>query len=172
MEIKDDEAPKRPPAKVPFNPWATPTRRHLNISNENGASAGHSTTISTKNPPVPISAKYRCAWPTIRPLPLRWPRTTFPASVNPSPSIFLRDVDEILERHNVNSDTALPTLLIISPWSERLRGIWESITEAIAKSTSPGTEIQVEMIAPELYRHISSPIAPRGGKENPGPYPK
>ncbi|KAF5631333.1 hypothetical protein F25303_9705 [Fusarium sp. NRRL 25303] len=170
MENKDDEAPKRSSGKVPFATWATPTRRHLNISNDSGSSAGHSTPISTKSPVVPISAKYRCAWPTLRPLPLQWSRTKFPAHVNPSPSIFLKDVSEILKRHNVDSketsvdfhmreqqgfpSTALPTLLIISPWSESLRGTWKSITEAIAKSTNPGTEIQVEMIAPELYEDI------------------
>ncbi|KAF5980743.1 hypothetical protein FCOIX_4647 [Fusarium coicis] len=169
MENKDDEAPKQPSAKVPFNPWATPSRRQQNISNESGASAGHSTTISTKNPPIPFSARYRCASPTPRPLPLQRSRTKFPASVDPSPSIFSRDVDEILKRRNVTSETrvefemreqqgfpgtALPTLLVISPWSERVRGIWKSVTEDIAKSISPSTEIQVEIIAPELYERV------------------
>jgi hypothetical protein len=27
IENKDDEAPKQPSAKVPLNPWATPSRR-------------------------------------------------------------------------------------------------------------------------------------------------
>jgi hypothetical protein len=169
MENKDNEGPKRPSDKVPFNPWATPTRRQQNISNESGASAGHSITISTKNPPIPISAKYRCAWPTLRPLPLQLSRTKFPARVNPSPSIFLKDVDQILKRHEVISETrvefemreqqgfpgtALPTLLVMSPWSERVRGVWKAVTEDIAKTISPGLGIQVEMIAPELYEHI------------------
>ncbi|KAF5670735.1 serine threonine kinase [Fusarium circinatum] len=139
---------------------ATPTRCHLNISNESGASAGHSTTTSNKNPPVAISARYRCAWPTLRPLPLQWSRTKFPAHVNPDPSIFENGVYEILERHNIDSGestvelymreqqgfpiTALPTVLVTSPWSEALRGTWKSITEAIAKSTSPDTGIQGE----------------------------
>ncbi|KAF5232125.1 hypothetical protein FANTH_13122 [Fusarium anthophilum] len=110
---------------------ATPTRRQLNISNESGASAGHSTTTSNKNPSVAISARYRCAWPTLRPLPLQWSRTKFPAHVNPDPSIFENGVYEILKRHNIDSGettvelymreqqgfpiTALPTLLVISP---------------------------------------------------------
>ncbi|KAF5695394.1 hypothetical protein FDENT_477 [Fusarium denticulatum] len=102
MENKDDEAPKRPSDKVPFNPWATPTCRHQNISNESGSSTGHSTTTSNKNPPVAISARYRCSWPTLHPLPLRWSRTKFPAHVNPSPSIFENGVYEILKHHNTD----------------------------------------------------------------------
>ncbi|KAF5585056.1 hypothetical protein FPANT_7637 [Fusarium pseudoanthophilum] len=165
MENKGDEARKPPSDKVPFNPWATPTRRHQNLSNESGASAGHSTTISTKNPPVPISAKYRCAWPTLRPLPLQLSRTKFPARVNPSPSLFLKDVDQILKRHKVVSETrvefemreqqgfpgtALPTLLVISPWSKRVRGVWKAVTEDIAKTISPGLGIQERKKAQDL----------------------
>jgi hypothetical protein len=49
--------------------------------------------------------------------------------------------------------TALPTLLVLSLWSERVR-VWKPVTEDIAKSISPGTEIQVEVIAPELYERV------------------
>ncbi|KAF5962295.1 hypothetical protein FBULB1_14320 [Fusarium bulbicola] len=103
MENKDDETPKRVPGKVPFNTWAMPTRCHLNISNESGASAGHSTATSNKNASVAILARYRCAWPTLRPSPLRWSRTKFPAHVNPSPSTFLKGVNEILRHHEIDS---------------------------------------------------------------------
>ncbi|KAF5530648.1 serine threonine kinase [Fusarium mexicanum] len=94
------------------------------------------------------------------PYPFNGRETKFPAHVNPAPSIFENGVYEILKRHNIDSGettvelymreqqgfpiTALPTLFVISPWFEGLRGTWKSITEAITKSTSPDTGIQGE----------------------------
>ncbi|KAF4345316.1 hypothetical protein FBEOM_720 [Fusarium beomiforme] len=167
MENKDNPDGKKPSGALPFRPWDTHTRRQMNISNESGSGSQPSTSTAAKtSSPVAITARYRAAWPVLRPLPLCISRKPFPAGVNPSPMTFLRQVIEILKRYQVYSNetkvdfvmreqqglpnTAVPTLLIIAPWSQSVQGTWKSVTEAIAKRTTPGTGVHVEMIAPEL----------------------
>jgi hypothetical protein len=54
------------PGKLPLRTWATPISREQNISNESSSGAEYSTSMSSKTPPMAITARYRAAWPVLR----------------------------------------------------------------------------------------------------------
>ncbi|KAM0386742.1 hypothetical protein ACHAPY_001310 [Fusarium culmorum] len=104
-----------------------------------------------------ISARYRAAWPQLRPLPLEWSTgtaSTLPPLLQQRSSEIQHTVLEIIRRYrNNNGDdgddhevdvslvnqqmasqphTSVPTIAISAPWSESRQGLWKTVIQAIA----------------------------------------
>ncbi|WXC48389.1 hypothetical protein QX201_008102 [Fusarium graminearum] len=100
-----------------------------------------------------VSARYRAAWPELRPLPLVWasdPTWPFPLLQQRRYEI-QKTVGEILDRLQIDDgkdditeiwlenqymasqpDTCVPTIAIYSSWSENKQGLWETAVREVA----------------------------------------
>ncbi|KAF4980042.1 hypothetical protein FZEAL_3904 [Fusarium zealandicum] len=133
---------------------------------------------SEAEPLVPVlSARYRASWPDLRPLPLEESRSVIIPPTLRDCAVDLRiGTKEILTRRQLWDDdetdtellmrqepndpeTAIPTLVIVTPWSPCARAKWRGAVQEIAafgaetvrNSGDTLTSLHVEMIAPELY---------------------
>ncbi|KPA44206.1 hypothetical protein FLAG1_02819 [Fusarium langsethiae] len=104
-----------------------------------------------------ISARYRAAWPQLRPRPLEWSKSSkLPALVEERQGEIQWNVEKILHEKKIileaddegdetkadvwlvqqemaeQPHTSVPTISICASWSENKQGIWEAAVQAIA----------------------------------------
>ncbi|WXC67436.1 hypothetical protein SNK03_013229 [Fusarium graminearum] len=127
-----------------------------------------------------LSARYRAAWPQLRPRPFEWSQTALPTPVEKRRGEIEWQARRILREHRLFNDngyddvelihqqmasqpcTSVPTIAINVPWSEDKKRLWESAIQGIAvelykmykDSDFNYEDIHIDMQSPELTQTI------------------